>query len=64
MYGLDIVDIYSSSWGPPDNGLEIRGLGPMAKRSLREGTEKVDVIGSDGEDRTRGSLVCYRNSLL
>lgn len=35
------VDIYSSSWGPADNGFEIAGAGVMTEEVLRKGTLEV-----------------------
>lgn len=34
----DFIDIYSSSWGPDDDGRTVDGPGPMAKKAFREGT--------------------------
>lgn len=31
------IDIYSSSWGPDDDGKTVDGPGSMAKRAFREG---------------------------
>lgn len=36
----DYIDIYSSSWGPDDNGCTVDGPGPMAKKAFREGIRK------------------------
>lgn len=33
----DFIDIYSSSWGPDDDGRTVDGPGPMAKKAFREG---------------------------
>lgn len=35
--GRDFIDIYSSSWGPDDDGRTVDGPGPMAKKAFREG---------------------------
>ncbi|EDO47326.1 predicted protein [Nematostella vectensis] len=34
------IDIYSSSWGPDDDGRTVDGPGPMAKRAFRDGIKK------------------------
>ena len=34
------VDIYSSSWGPEDNGRNIDGPGPLAKKAFKDGVNK------------------------
>ena len=31
------IDIYSSSWGPDDDGKTVDGPGPMAKKAFHEG---------------------------
>lgn len=36
----DFIDIYSSSWGPDDDGRTVDGPGPMAKKAFREGIRK------------------------
>ena len=33
----EFIDIYSSSWGPDDDGRTVDGPGPMAKKAFREG---------------------------
>ena len=40
-YERDIVDVYSNSWGPFDDGYTVEGPRPMARRVLEEGTRKV-----------------------
>lgn len=47
----DFIDIYSSSWGPDDDGRTVDGPGPMAKKAFREGIkikilllEKISVL--------------------
>lgn len=35
------VDIYSSSWGPDDNGFNVAEAGVMTEEVLRKGTFKV-----------------------
>ena len=37
----DIIDIYSNSWGPPDFGFIVDGPLALAKRTFKEGTQKV-----------------------
>lgn len=38
-----LVDIYSGSWGPNDNGLMVDGPGVMAQIAFEIGTTKVIV---------------------
>ena len=33
----DIIDIYSSSWGPDDDGRTVDGPGMLARRAFRDG---------------------------
>ena len=39
-YGLDVVDIFSSSWGPNDDGRTVEGPLRLAKRALVYGVER------------------------
>ena len=43
-YNLDYVDIYSSSWGPNDDGKTTDIPGPIAQKSLEEGIKRVIII--------------------
>ena len=40
-YRNNYVQIYSNSWGPPDNGMLVQGPGYYSSRVLREGAYKV-----------------------
>lgn len=35
------IDIYSSSWGPSDNGQTVDGPGRLAKKAFTDGVAKV-----------------------
>lgn len=37
------IDIYSSSWGPDDDGRTVDGPGPLARMALESGIRKVSV---------------------
>ena len=37
-YENEFIDIYSSSWGPDDDGCTVDGPGPLAQRAFKEGT--------------------------
>ncbi|RZF49304.1 hypothetical protein LSTR_LSTR015761 [Laodelphax striatellus] len=41
IFALDKVDLYSSSWGPPDNGMVIEAPGRMAAKAFEIGANKV-----------------------
>lgn len=36
-YAPDHIDIYSSSWGPDDDGKTVDGPGPLAKKAFADG---------------------------
>ena len=40
------IDIYSSSWGPYDNGFTVGGPGPILTHVLRRGAEEVWLHGN------------------
>lgn len=40
----NLIDIYSNSWGPVDNGFFIRGPGRKAKKALQDGVRKVKIV--------------------
>ncbi|CAH0553623.1 unnamed protein product [Brassicogethes aeneus] len=50
-YALDLVDIYSASWGPKDDGKTVDGPGRLAKESLEKGI----TMGRNG----RGSIYVW-----
>ena len=41
LHKIEMVDIYSNSWGPGEGGWEVEGPGVLTSRALRIGTEKV-----------------------
>lgn len=44
-YALDLVDIYSASWGPNDDGQTVDGPGWLAKEALERGiTEAITAL--------------------
>lgn len=36
-YAPNVIDIYSSSWGPDDDGKTVDGPGPLAKKAFLNG---------------------------
>ena len=40
-HGLDVVDIYSASWGPTDNGETVEGPAKLATKAFEEGIKNV-----------------------
>jgi subtilisin-like proprotein convertase family protein len=36
-YGLSAIDVYNQSWGPLDDGVTLRGPGPLTNAALQEG---------------------------
>ena len=39
----DIVDIYSNSWGPSDNGAIVQGPGELTRLALQSGADNVRI---------------------
>jgi len=44
MHEMDVIDIYTNSWGPADTGTILGGAGPLAIAALEKGTSE----GRDG----------------
>ena len=42
----DYIDIYSSSWGPDDDGITVDGPGNLTIKALKEGIIYVSSFGS------------------
>ena len=40
-YQYNYVDVYSNSWGPPDNGYYVRGPGYLTSNTLENGVTRV-----------------------
>ncbi|XP_041465327.1 furin-like isoform X2 [Lytechinus variegatus] len=68
-----IIDIYSASWGPDDDGQTVDGPGKLAKIAFRNGTEKgrnglgsIFVWASGNGGRSDDSCGCdgYTNSIF
>ena len=36
-FAPDVIDIYSSSWGPDDDGKTVDGPGPLARKAFLNG---------------------------
>lgn len=51
IYGLDVNDIYSCSWGPSDDGKHLQGPTELVKKSLIKGT-------NDGRDK-KGAIYVF-----
>eukprot|EP00092_Neocalanus_flemingeri_P004458 GFUD01004797.1.p1 GENE.GFUD01004797.1~~GFUD01004797.1.p1 ORF type:complete len:1325 (+),score=279.92 GFUD01004797.1:106-4080(+) len=39
-FNQDHIDIYSNSWGPPDDGETLKGPGKLASRALQQGIQR------------------------
>uniref|UniRef100_A0A8C6UGX8 SPC3 n=1 Tax=Neogobius melanostomus TaxID=47308 RepID=A0A8C6UGX8_9GOBI len=68
----DYIDIYSSSWGPKDDGRTVDGPGPLTKRSFEQGIKKgrkglgsifVWASGNGGRQFDHCSCDGYTNSI-
>ena len=40
----DIIDVYSNSWGPPDDGYVVEGPLSLAKMTFEEGVREVNPL--------------------
>lgn len=38
------IDLYSSSWGPDDDGRTVDGPATLAKKAFADGVQKVNVF--------------------
>ena len=38
------IDIYSNSWGPPDDGYTVGGPGPRTRQAFMEGATEVTIM--------------------
>jgi proprotein convertase subtilisin/kexin type 1 len=43
-YRADLVDIYTASWGPPDDGKSLEAPGRLASEALEKGILEVCII--------------------
>ncbi|XP_028416477.1 LOW QUALITY PROTEIN: proprotein convertase subtilisin/kexin type 5-like [Dendronephthya gigantea] len=71
-YKPEHIDIYSSSWGPDDDGKTVDGPGPLAKVAFSEGIAKgrgglgnifVWASGNGGRDQDNCNCDGYTNSI-
>ena len=71
-YYWDINDIYSSSWGPLDDGASLDGPGTLAKKALLAGVSRgrkgkgsiyVFASGNGGESEDNCNFDSYANSV-
>ena len=46
-YYLFRVDIYTSSWGPTDDGKRVEGPGHLAQSAIEKGIKEVSFLFSD-----------------
>ncbi len=47
-FNNDYIDIYSSSWGPTDDGKTMEGPSRLCKEGLRQGAELVSLFTVHG----------------
>ena len=40
----DIIEIYSNSWGPSDNGFTVSGPGTLLLRTFAAGVREVHIV--------------------
>ena len=58
----DFIDIYSSSWGPDDDGRTVDGPGPMAKKAFREGNHQLGLGVGTCRHQAREITFFYQNN--
>ena len=39
----DVIQVYSNSWGPNDNGFTVQGPSPLSYEALHEGITNVSL---------------------
>lgn len=49
-FASDFIDIYSSSWGPDDDGKTVDGPGPLAKKAFISGEYNFFYYSSSESD--------------
>ena len=42
-HAINLVDVYSNSWGPPDSGFYFMEPGPLTKRAIKRGIVEVSI---------------------
>ena len=58
-HALDVVDIYSASWGPNDDGKTLEGPGKLASAAFEKGIQKVRKHFEESSSGPIG-LFCHR----
>ena len=43
-FNRDLVDIYSSSWGPTDDGIQLSSPGQLVQQALTDGVNYVKKL--------------------
>ena len=54
---LDKIDIYSNSWGPGDNALEVEGPETLTQRAIERGIKQVMYRFSQGQKQSSGGML-------
>ena len=47
----DVIDIYSNSWGPEDDGVQVSGPGELLQMTLETSIREVGLISYSGGSR-------------
>ncbi|KAL3233875.1 Kexin [Nakaseomyces bracarensis] len=72
VHALDVNDIYSCSWGPPDDGKHLQGPSPLVRKALIKGTNEgrnkkgaiyVFASGNGGHNGDNCNYDGYTNSI-
>ena len=44
LHKIELIDIYSNSWGPGDMGWEVDGPGVLTSKAIELGIEQVQIV--------------------
>lgn len=61
LHKIEMIDIYSNSWGPGDVGFEVDGPGILTSKALELGIQKVSFVNCLQDERivsNTQNLVC------
>lgn len=61
LHKIEMIDIYSNSWGPGDAGFEVQGPGILSAKALELGIQKVSLVNCLQNERivsNTQNLIC------
>ena len=54
----DVIDIYSNSWGPYDDGMQVSGPGDLLQMTLETSTQEVGLVLNKSTSNTSNEILC------